>query len=63
MALSNPRPHGLAVPEDWREPSLDVARVMFRHLRWSMRLLPRWNIGIPAITAIRKTSVFNSSDM
>ncbi|WP_260265654.1 hypothetical protein, partial [Lactobacillus delbrueckii] len=41
-----------------REPFHEVARVVLRYLRWSMRLPPCWDIGIPVITAIRKMSVF-----
>ena len=53
----------VAVPEDWREPFHEVARVVLRYLRWSMRLPPCWDIGIPVMTAIRKMSVFMSSDI
>ncbi|MCI1230947.1 MAG: helix-turn-helix domain-containing protein [Lactobacillus delbrueckii] len=58
-----PKPCGLAVPEDWREPFHEVARVVLRYLRWSMRLPPCRDVGIPVMTAIRKMSVFMSLDI
>ncbi|WP_211198909.1 hypothetical protein, partial [Lactobacillus nasalidis] len=44
-------------------PFQEVARVVLRCLRWSMRLPPCWDIGIPVMTAIRKMSVSMSLDI